>query len=126
MPKIFSHNQSDEELEYINRHFKNIANRNDIDENNLAKNIEENKKCKYKPITITKKERLVLIQSIRYNNNFVMPFVADKKTINSLKKKGFIEKIEGKNNKHGLFSVKKNVCLLFQIEGDMAFDEILK
>jgi len=74
----------------------------------------------YKSITITKEERLFLIQSIQNNNDLNMHNVENRKVIKSLVKKGFV----GKDDKTGLFYVEKNVCLLFEMEGERAFDEI--
>jgi len=76
----------------------------------------------YKSLLITKKERSVLIQSIRYNNSFVMPYITELKIIHSLAEKSFIER----KKESEFFSVKKNVQLLFEMEGDKSFDEILE
>lgn len=122
-PMVFS--SDDEELEYVNNYFNNKQNNGQDNQETLLLSSEDKSinpaHPKYKPITITRKERLVLLQSIRYNDNYVMPFVADDKTIESLYKKRFIEK----NDDEKLFKVKKNVCLLFEIEGPDVFDEIV-
>jgi hypothetical protein len=99
-------------------------------------------------ILITEKERLILVQAMRYNDNYIMPYVSDKKIIKSLLNKGFIEKIrinktdllllkqslfieipfnqKQKTKFNNIYKVKKNVELLFNLEGNTAFDEIIE
>jgi len=98
-----------------------IINKNDLlalSSNGLK---EDNKK---NSVEITKKEQEILIRLIQNNSNFCISDFnnKNKKYIKSLIKKSFIEK----DKKTGLFSVEKNSCLLFEIEGSRAFDEIIK
>jgi len=76
-------------------------------------------------IQLTAQERNTLIQLIKNKSPFSLLKVKEKeilKYIQSLIKKGFIVR----NEKTGLFAVEKNACLLFEIEGEGAFDEIIK
>ena len=120
-PRVFS--SDDEELKYINDFFGDIE--PEESKKNILANENKSKKERYKPITLTKKELMVLTQSMRYNDDFVMPFVSDKLTTASLLEKGFIEENREKERANVSYKVKKNVKLLFEIEGYKAFDEIV-
>jgi len=126
--RIFAYDEDDEELKYINDFFGDIESekpkKNTLANENKLNKLEEPKE-QYRPITITKKERMVLVQSIRYNDSFVMPFVSDELTTASLSKKGFIEENREKEKVNVPYKVKDNVSLLFQIEGLGVFDEIV-
>jgi hypothetical protein len=126
-PKIFS--SDDDELNYINSFFKIPTERELIesrkqDEERIKR--ENQSISEYKPIRITMKERVALVQAIRYNDSYMMPFVADNDVLISLLSKGFIEENLNRKLVNVPFKVKKNVELLFEVEGLGAFDEIIE
>lgn len=95
---------------------------NSLHVGNYLNNNKNNKNNSQNNLTITQQEKTILLQSIKYNDGHIMPFIAKPEIIQSLYKKGFVRK----NKETELFKATHNVIMLVEIEGDKVFDEILK
>jgi len=110
-PMIFS--SDEEELNYVNNYFQGTKNFE------IKEPVES---IKYAPIQITEKEEIILIHSLKYNDNHITLSKDNEKLIKSLCKKGIIKKSHSEKS----FVVKKNVDLLFDVERNNVFGKEIK
>lgn len=72
--------------------------------------------------TLSHQERDLLIQMMKYNNNQIFVSIVNDHIVQSLYLKNFIEATKEED----IFTIRENVVLLYKLEGESVFDQIVR